>query len=188
MSAVMTARERHDLCALIRRREKLSKTEAAQRAAELLADFEQQLGAIHSYDNDETWEAADAAAEEAVRQANRVIAARSVELGIPKEFAPSVGMGWSSRGQNASAARRTELRRMAMTRISAMEKEARTRIEQHSVRLQGQIVSASLTTEAAKVFLEQMPAAPALMPALDARKLLESTRKAREDNDDEAAP
>lgn len=56
--------------------------------------------------------------------------------------------------------------------IDAMKREARTRIETHSVHLQEQIVSASLTTEAARSFLEQMPAVPALMPNLDAKALI----------------
>lgn len=42
----MTLRERQDLCALIRRREKLAKTETEQKAAELVADFERQLASV----------------------------------------------------------------------------------------------------------------------------------------------
>jgi len=53
----MTTRERADLCALIGRREKLAKSEASQRSAELLADFEQQPGSIHEYGQERTWKA-----------------------------------------------------------------------------------------------------------------------------------
>jgi len=53
----MTTRERADLCALIRRREKLAKNEASQRSVELLADFEQLPGFIREYDQERTWKA-----------------------------------------------------------------------------------------------------------------------------------
>jgi hypothetical protein len=41
-----------ELCVLVRARERLAKTAATERAAELLADFERQLGTIYSYDTD----------------------------------------------------------------------------------------------------------------------------------------
>ena len=65
----MTKGERDDLAKLIRQRERLMKTGASQRAAELLADFERQLGTIYSYDHDQTWKAAAVAAKQAVAAA-----------------------------------------------------------------------------------------------------------------------
>ena len=109
----MTKGERNDLAGLVRQRAKLLKAAAAQRSAELLADFERQLGTIHSYDDDETWRAATATAEQAVGAANAQIAERCQELGIPKEFAPTVRFSWYGRGENASKDRRAELRRMS---------------------------------------------------------------------------
>ena len=58
----MNKGERAYLCTLVRKQEKLAKTAAAQRAAELRADFEAQLSAIYSYDQDQVWKQAHAAA------------------------------------------------------------------------------------------------------------------------------
>ena len=137
----------------------------------VLADFERQLGAIYSFDDDETWAAANTAAKQAVEDAQAVIAERCRELGIPKQFAPNIHMAWYGRGENAVGARRTELRRMATTRIAALEKAARTAIESHSVEAQTELIAGGLTSEAAKLFLTNMPSAETLMPKLDATEI-----------------
>ena len=163
----MTRAERTDLGALIRRREKLLKTAAKQRAAELLANFEKQISTIFSYDDDETWKAAFASAEKAVGDAKAVIAEQCRKLGIPPEFAPDLSLGWYGRGENAVSQRRTELRRVAKTEIDALEARAKTEIERVSVEQQTALISDGLTSVAAQAFLEQMPTAENLMPALD---------------------
>ena len=65
----MTAAERTDLRSLIRQRARLMKTELKQRRLELMADFERQLSATFSYDQDETWKSAHALAEQALDEA-----------------------------------------------------------------------------------------------------------------------
>ena len=55
---MMTARERSELQTLMRQREKVLKAAAKQRSADLLADFENQLGTQWSFDQDEVWRAA----------------------------------------------------------------------------------------------------------------------------------
>ena len=57
-TSAMTKGDRADLARLTRQRERLLKTAASQRAAELLADFERHLGTVYSFDDDETWKAA----------------------------------------------------------------------------------------------------------------------------------
>ena len=166
-SSAMTRAERTDLGALIRRREKLLKTAAKQRAVELMADFERQISTIFSYDDDGTWETAFASAERAVEDAEAVIAEQCRKLGIPPEFAPSLSLGWYGRGENAVSHRRTELRRVAKTEIDAMEARAKTEIERVSVEQQTALISDGLTSAAAQEFLEQMPTAENLMPVLD---------------------
>ena len=59
----MTSGERSDLRSLIRQRARLMKTEVKQRRLELMADFERQLSAVFSYDQDETWKGAHAQLE-----------------------------------------------------------------------------------------------------------------------------
>ncbi len=170
-SSAMTRAERTDLGALIRRREKLLKTAAKQRAAELMANFEKQISAIFSYDDDETWKNAFASAERAVEDAKAVIAEHCRELGIPPEFAPSIHMAWYGRGENAVSERRTELRRVAKTEIDALEARAKTEIERVSVEQQTALISDGLTSVAAQAFLEQMPTAENLMPVLDMEQI-----------------
>ena len=170
-TSAMTKGEREALAGLARKRERLSKTAASQRSAELLADFEQQLGTAYSFDDDETWAALHAAAKEAVDTAGVEIAKRCKELGIPKNLAPGLDLRWYRRGENGSKERRTELRKMAVTRIAAMEKAARTAIESNSVEVQTELLAGGLTTDAAKIFLEEMPTAETLMPVLDATEI-----------------
>ena len=170
-SSPMTRGERTDLGTLIRRRERLLKTAAKQRALELMADFERKISAVFSYDDDETWKAAYASAEQAVDEAKVVIAQRCRELGIPPEFAPDIDVAWYRRGQNASKERRSELRRVAKTEIDALEARAKTEIERVSVEQQTTLISDGLTSEAAQAFLAQMPTAENLMPLLELEQI-----------------
>jgi hypothetical protein len=167
----MTKGEREDLQRLIRHRERVLKSAAAQRSAELMADFEQQLASEYSYDQDETWKRAVEEADRAVEQAKALIAARCEELGIPAKFAPGLHLSWHGRGENAVRERRAELRAVAKTRIAAIEKEAGLKIELHSIELQTQIIQQGLTSEAARSFLESLPAIEVLMPPLEVGKI-----------------
>ena len=169
--STMTKSERAELGQLIRKREKVMKAAAEERAAEMLADFEAQCAAIYSFNDDEVWAKAMAEAQAAVQEAQEKIAARCEEMGIPKEFAPGLSMGWHGRGQNAVIQRQAELRRVAKTRIAAVEKEAITRIERESLEAQTQVLSLGLLSGAARQFLEQMPSLESLMPAVDATEI-----------------
>ena len=51
----MTSKERHELMALVRRREKLAKAQADVRAAELMADFELQMASVYTWSDDAVW-------------------------------------------------------------------------------------------------------------------------------------
>jgi hypothetical protein len=178
----MTKAEVLGLQSLIRQREKVLKSAAAQRSAELMADFEQQLASEYSWDQDEIWKQAADAAARAIDEAKATITARCLELGIPAKFAPGIGMYSSSRGENALKERRTELRAVAKTRIAAIEKETCLKIELHSVELQTQILAQGLTSEAARSFLESMPAVETLMPTLELTKIehmLENRKRSR---------
>lgn len=162
----MTGKERTELAKLCRQRERVAKTMAAQRASELLADFERQLATEYSWDQEETWAEARMIAEEATHGANAMIAERCGELGIPAEFAPGLSSSWYGRGENQTAQRRAELRRVAQTSIDALTKAARTEIESVSLRTQTALLAGGLTTEDARAFLESMPSAESLMPRL----------------------
>ena len=167
----MTKTERTDLCRLIRRREKVSKTAATQRAAELKADVEQKLSAIYSSDDDETFSKLYQEAKKAAQEADAGIKSRCEELGMPASFAPGISLGWYDRGENVVKERRAELRLAAYARIDALEKKACTIIEVEGVELESKVLADGLTSEAAQDFLAKMPAVKDLMPALDANEI-----------------
>jgi hypothetical protein len=96
----MTKGEREDLQRLIRQREKVLKSAATQRSAELLAEFEQQLASIYCYDRDEIWSKAAELADKAGAEAQAMVAERCRELGIPEKFAPGLHWYWTGRGEN----------------------------------------------------------------------------------------
>lgn len=171
MSA-MTKGEREDLQRLIRQREKVQKSAAKLRSNELLADFENQMAAVYKFDDDEVWAAATKAAEAEVAKAQELVAARCAELGIPKDFAPGLALGWRHRGyNNAVKERRDELRKAARARITALEQKAIVAIEMASVTAATEIAVAGLTSEAARGFVERLPTVEALMPTLSYQEL-----------------
>lgn len=167
----MTKGERVELGLLIRKRERVMKSIAVERSAAMLADFEKQCAAIYSFDQDEVWKDAFERAKKITDEAESVIAERCKELGIPKEFAPSVSLHWYGRGENAVAARRAELRKVAKAQIARIEKEAITKIERMSLEAQTEVIAHGLESEAALGFLERMPDIAVLMPALDAAEI-----------------
>jgi hypothetical protein len=168
MAAVaMTKSEREDLQRLVRQREKVMKSAAAQRSAELLADFENQMGQEWAFDQDETWAQAAVAAKHFVDKCQEQIATRCRELGIPDRFAPSLSVNWQHRGYgNLVEKRRSELRTMARSRIAAIERKAITEIELSCLKAQEAIAVAGLTSDAAKAFIETLPTIDSLMPPL----------------------
>lgn len=171
-NGAMTSAERSDLLKVVRQRERVAKAGAAQRAAELLADFEQQLARRYSFDEDDVWRAAYQAAREAVDEAQRKVAARCEELGIPGQFAPEIfGPSWTMRGENAVTSRRVELRRVASTRLAALEKAAKAAIERRSLEVQERLIVGGLASAEARGFLDSIPAVESLMPPLQLAEL-----------------
>jgi hypothetical protein len=163
----MPKSEREDLQRLIRQREKVLKSAAKQRSAELLADFENQMGQQHSFDDDHVWAEAAKIANAAVSKVQEQIKARCRELGIPDRFAPSITLGWHHRGYgNSLKERRDELRKMAETAIEAQEQKARTQIELSCLDAQEKLALAGLTSDAARGFIEALPSITDLMPRL----------------------
>jgi hypothetical protein len=165
--APITKGEREDLQRLIRQRERVLKSAAKQRSAELLADFENQMGSEFSFDDDAVWEKAMEAAEVEVERAQKKVESRCRELGIPARFAPSLDLQWSARGyDNSIERRRRELRTMATTKIAAIERKAITEIEMSCLQAQTALALAGVTSDRALGFLQSLPAVEGLMPRL----------------------
>lgn len=111
------------------------------------------------------WRQMNANAVHEIAAANERIAQRATELGIPHRFQPKLNLIWTGRGENGCRDRVAELRRMAKTRLDAIEKDARATIERESVDLQTRIMAGALQSAEAVEFLAAMPTIEQLMPA-----------------------
>lgn len=163
----MTKGERDDLLRLVRQRERVLKSAAEKRSADMLADFEKKCTEKYPFASDEVWAKAKDMADKAVLEADRMIAERAAEMGIPDEFRPAIRHAYFERGEGAFKSRQGELRRLAKAQIEALEKAARVEIERMSVNAQTEIIAHGLSSDAAKAFLAQMPTVEKLMPVLD---------------------
>jgi hypothetical protein len=166
-AAMMTRAEREDLLKVVRIRAKVAKADAGARSAKLKAEFEAQLAAEYSYDDDAIWQQAHAAARTAAQEAQHIVARRCEELGIPGRFAPSLHLQWYHRGENAVKSRRQELTRVAHSKIDELEKEAKLEIDRASAETQTKLLAAGLESAEAQAFLEAMPTAAQLMPPVN---------------------
>jgi hypothetical protein len=166
MNETMTRSDRETLIKIARQRERVAKSEARERAAALLADFEQQMDRRYSYDENDVWEDANNIAKEAFQRANKQIAEECERLGIPSQFAPRLTMGWHGQWRNSVKEERTEMRRVASKQVDAALKSALAAVERVSVAAQEKIMVGGLSTDDARRYLESMPTAEALMPTL----------------------
>jgi hypothetical protein len=159
--------EAHDIGQIIKDRTKVLKAHAEEQAAACLADFERKLATEFKFDQDEVWRKATEKVAEIVHEAQGVIAKRCKELGIPPEFAPTISATWHGRGQNMLASRRSEMRRVALSEIDAMRRAVLTKIERQGLELRTQVVTRSLLTAEAKLFLESFAPIDEAMRELD---------------------
>ena len=168
----MTKGEREDLQRLVRQREKVLKSTAKLRSSELLAEFENQLASDYAFDNDDIWAEAVRAANVEVEKAQKRVAARCRELGIPDRFAPSLELSWSHRGyDNSVKSRRAELQNVAAKQVEALERKAIVEIEQASVEAQTELAVSGLGSEAALDFAKRLPSVASLMPQLSYQEI-----------------
>jgi hypothetical protein len=167
MNPRMNKTEREELQRLCRQRLKVLLSAAEQRAAELLADFENQMGSEYAFDDDAVWAQAMKAAECEVAKAKAKIEARCRELGIPKQFSPGLDLHWHHRGfGNALAERRNELRVMAKTRIAALLQKAKVQVSLDCLKISEQITLSGLTSQAALRLIEGLPPIETHLPRL----------------------
>jgi outer membrane scaffolding protein for murein synthesis (MipA/OmpV family) len=179
----MTKGERDELAKILKARARLAGRVVEQRAAELLAEAEQQLATVYKV-NDQAWRELTATAQQTVREADAELARRCRTLGIPEEFRPHLTVGWWGRGENGDRERRAELRKVAQSRIATMAKSARVAIETQALEGLTQLAAGALESEAARAFLAAMPTPEALMPALDVTALGPLALRARPAHED----
>jgi hypothetical protein len=161
----ITRIEREDLLKIVRLRTKVGRNDAKTRAAVLLADFEKQLASVYHWDDSAVWAAVNKRVKDVERAAQAEIAEEARRLGIPDRFAPNIGFAWFDRGENASKERRAELRKVAVTRIELLTRNAFAEIEKTSAEIQTGLYEIGMSSEAAAL-LKMMPTATQLMPPL----------------------
>jgi hypothetical protein len=163
----LSRNETHDLGMIIKDRSKVLKAHIEAEKATVLADFEKQIAAVYTFDQDEVWKAATLKALEVVREAQETIAKRCEELGIPKTFAPALSASWQGRGENALKDRRAELRRVAKAEVEAMAARAVVKVERESLDLRTQVVAMGLLSPEATTFLNTLKPVEEIMHRLD---------------------
>jgi hypothetical protein len=132
--------------------------------------MEEQLAAAYRADH-QRWQAITEDAERRVKEWDDQIAAICRDMGVPEEFRPGLTLSWYSRGENASGARRAELRKVGEARIAELETAGQAVIEVRSVQIQRELVSGGLRSEEAKRLLASLPSADELMPELSLEQL-----------------
>ena len=163
----MNRADRDDLIRLARSRARLAKLKASEREKVLLSEVEDLLAAEFEA-RDQIWADAVAIAEDAAAKANDVIAARCADLGIPAEYAPKLILHWAARNPETAGtpARRAELRRLALARLSALVASAKTQIDEQLLEVETALIAGGLASDDAREFLAAMPTAEMLMPPL----------------------
>jgi hypothetical protein len=155
--------ERENLARLARKRAKLAKDMVAEREKTLAADVEDQLAAVHRFDDD-AWAEITRAAEKMAAEADAKIAEITRQLGMPPHLRPELRLSWYQRGESGSAGRRAELRKLAQARIAAAGQAARTAIEAKVLEVETELVRDGLDSAEAVAYLNAMPTAEDLMP------------------------
>jgi hypothetical protein len=132
-----------------------------------LAEFEMRLASQFSYDQREAWADLMASAKSHVAEIDRKLAEDCRRLGIPENFRPEIAVQWFGRGENASRDRRAELRRVAVTRLAALEASAVARIEEGYRRFQTAVLTSAIGSYEARQLLAGLPTAAQLLPDVD---------------------
>jgi hypothetical protein len=166
----MTRDERSELATVVRMRAKLAREDADVRGAELMAQFEEELATEYPANDPRLAEITEQAAD-AMRRADAEIAAVCEAAGIRSEFRAGLHVVWHGRGENGVEMRRTELRKVAQSRITAMVKTAKLAITRAETEARGRLAELSMTTSEGKALMESMPTVEYLLPTLALRQI-----------------
>jgi hypothetical protein len=185
-SEKMTKHDLEKLLQLDRNEAKALKNATDARRVQVIAKGEADLARRYRFDHKPEWAEAFGEAQEIISKLNEKIRADLKEAGIPVEFAPSAGVGWSERGENAVAQRRAELRKVLVTEALAQQKAACVAIDLYSVKCQRELLACGLESQMAKQILASRPTLETLMPALnleDLEKKIDANESAQNDRD-----
>jgi hypothetical protein len=162
-SSKLTPAERKALEGVLKRREKEADESAEEVKAQRLAAFEEELAQIFSAE-DAAFADVTALAKEAIAKVADEVERRCDELGIRRDFRPSIGLAWSGRGANTFEDRRKELRKAAEARADADKLTAQKQIRRTFTDQLELLALGVLGSEEAQSFLEQAPRPEVLMP------------------------
>jgi hypothetical protein len=152
---------------IIRERAKIAKADADARAASMLPDGEAKLAAIYKME-DAGWSDITAEAQKMIeKEPQPKLAERCRERGIPEDGAPKIELAWYSRGENATAQRRGELRRVLRSTVEAKLKQAKVEIDREAERQMTQLAISGISSAEARSFFGNMPAPEQLLPLID---------------------
>jgi hypothetical protein len=162
----MTDAERRNLIQLSKLRAKQAVQHVETQEAVHLAAIEDQMAA--EFDRHDTlWAEAVVLAEEALAKANAHIRGQCASLGIPADDAPRLHSLWSSRSPRfALRSDRAELRRLAVTRLVALTKMAKTQISEQQVDIETKLRAGALESNEATTAFDAMKSVAELMPAV----------------------
>jgi hypothetical protein len=179
----LSSRERNDLLVMIRQRATIAKSLASQRAAELVADFDQQMATYYSFLDDDVWKEAVDKAHKVAEAANAEITQRCQELKIPKRFAPRLTMPYwvDSDAHYMTKSEKKDLRDAAKSRIEALRKVAITEITRRSIEAQEKVIVPGLTSPLAQQLLTSIPSVTDLMPTLSIQSIAKLIGKEQQD-------
>jgi hypothetical protein len=166
----MSKAERLELARVVRMRVKVSRAAVERQKAEMRAEVERQLSAIQKFE-DEAWAELREQLESDAALLNRKIGEVCSARGFPESFHPSCHLTWYDRGENASAERRSELRKLAYARIEVAGKAAVEAIEARASEVVTELAVDGLGSGAAHAFLESMPTPAELMPPVSVAAL-----------------
>ena len=114
------------------------------------------LSAEYRFD-DAVWADIARQASDAVQHADARIAEACRQVGVPENLRPGLTIGWRSRGENALASRRAELRKLAHARIDAAAESAKVSIESSLLEVETELIRDGLETAAAVAYVQAMP-------------------------------
>jgi hypothetical protein len=128
----MTDKERAEIRRHVSDREKLAKAMAAERSAELLAEFERHISAIYKWSDSEVWAKAHAKAQAAAAEAQIVIGRECKRLGIPSTFQPSLHMTGAVAARMPSTSAAPSFAGSPRPRLSASSSRQRSPSSMHT--------------------------------------------------------
>jgi hypothetical protein len=174
-SPLTTAAERKEALTVIRGRERVTITAIRAYRATLMADFEKKIAARYKPADHPVWRNLHEAACRFEAEADEKMRAVCRQHDVPEAWGPRINFSWYDRGESASAQRRAELRKIAVTEAERRTAVAEAELKRRSVDAQEAIIMQGITSEAARALIQSLPTVEQLMPPLDVEALERAT-------------